>query len=147
MAKANDIRPGIVRDSLYFFIGDVGFSSQKTAICAASAVEAHRLDLFDTLQVQRIDALADMRASIGNVAAFAVASKEEAALAGQVRRLRRHRNGRDIPLTPEDLAIFHRASERQEREYRIADRTDAEVLRLRLQFGGVACIVAKGIRS
>jgi hypothetical protein len=28
----------------------------------------------------------------------------------------RQRKGEDIPLTPEDKAIFHRASEQQERE-------------------------------
>lgn len=58
---------------------------------------------------------------------------------------RRHRNGKDVPLTAEDKAIFHRISEHQEREYRIADRTDAEVLVLRLQNGGVIVNVAKGI--
>lgn len=53
-------------------------------------------------------------------------------------RLRRHRKGKNIPLTPAGRAIFHRASERQEREYRITDRTDAEIPVLRLERGIVA---------
>lgn len=48
-------------------------------------------------------------------------------------RLRRHRKGENIPLTTEGRAIFHRASERKEREYRIADRTDTEIPALRLE--------------
>lgn len=60
---------------------------------------------------------------------------------------RRHRNGRDVPLTAEDKAIFNRVSGRQEREYRIADRTDAEVLVLRLQRGGVLASLVGRVQS
>lgn len=110
-------------------------------LCAASAVHA----LHD-LQAQRSRALATMKAHIRNDAVFSAASRQEATLAVQIRRARRHRNGADVPLTVEDRSIFHRASERQEREYRIADRTDAEVVRNRLLAGGgVVLAVAKGI--
>lgn len=88
-------RPAVVRGSLYFFIGDVGFSSKKAAICAASAAESHRLDLIDTLTEQRTVALARMRANARNVEAFAAAAKVEAELAFQIRQIRRE-NGKAV---------------------------------------------------
>jgi hypothetical protein len=48
MATRQSIRPAIVRGSLFFFLGDVGFSTLRAALCALSAVECHRLDLIDT---------------------------------------------------------------------------------------------------
>lgn len=104
----------------------------RPAIVRGSLVQA-----LQGLEAKRMAALATMRAIARDPYAFAGASKEEATLAAQIRRLKRHRNGRDVPLTAEDKAILIRISERQEREYRIADRTDAEVLLLRLARGGV----------
>ena len=92
MAISQSIRPGIVRGSLYWFVGEVGFSTIKAAICAWSAAEAHRLDIaepIDTLIVQRTEALAEMRAAGQDMARFNAASKREADLAARIRHLRR----------------------------------------------------------
>lgn len=64
-----------------------------------------------------------------------------------LRRGRRHRKGENIPLAPDEgKAIFRRANERKEREYRIADRTGAEILVLRLERGIVANLIER-VRS
>lgn len=57
---------------------------------------------------------------------------------------RRHHAAKFVPLTAEDKAIFHRASARQEREYRKADGIDAEIALLRLTRGGIVANVKRG---
>lgn len=144
MAKPIIPCPAIVRGSLVHQVGDVQFTRFRHAVSAWSAVHA--------LQERRNAALATLRSNIGNAAAFAVASREEAKLAAQIRRLRDkqgrlHRNGRATPLTTADQDIYQRASDRQEREYREADCMDAEVATLRLQRGGIVACVKAGVRS
>lgn len=63
-----------------------------------------------------------------------------------LRRLRRHRKGESIPLTPGGRAIFHRESERKEREYRIADCKESEIPVLRLEPGIVPNLMGR-VRS
>jgi hypothetical protein len=134
----------VTRGSTVHFVGTVGFADFKGAVCAWSAVAA--------LQEQRDACLAMMRESIGNESTFNVASRREAELSAQIRRLRngqgrRHRNGSAIPLTTADQNIYQRAGDRQEREYREADRMDAEIVTLRLQRGGIVANVKAGVRS
>lgn len=106
-----------------------------------------RTDLVDTLTEQRTAALATMKANIHNAVAFSAACRQEAELAAQIRRHKRHRNGRALPLTADDQYIFQRASVRQKYDYRRVDSDDAEVARLRLTRGGIVANVKAGVRS
>jgi hypothetical protein len=55
----------------------------------------------------------------------------------------------DVSLTAEDQQILQRIGARQERQYRRADREDAELARMRLSRAGcgIANVVARGIRA
>lgn len=139
MAVRNHIRPAIVRGSLVHQVADVQFAEFRGAACAWSATRALH-DLQDP-QVPR------MRGNVRNDAAFSEARRPEAELAARIRRIRRHRNGRAVPLSADDQYIFQRASVRQEYDYRRADSDDAEVVRLRLTRGGIVANVKAGVRS
>jgi hypothetical protein len=108
----------VTRGSLVHQVQDVQFPQLKQALCAASAANALQL------QAQRM-----------------------AVLAAQIRRIRRHRNGKDILLAVEDQYIFQRPSGRQAREYRRPDSDDAEIVRLRLMRSRIVANVRAGVQS
>ena len=79
---ATPIIPRLVRGRLFFQTADVLFPTFAQAATAWSAAEAHRLDIaepIDKLTVERTEALA---------------SKREAQLSAQIRRIRRQERAR-----------------------------------------------------
>jgi hypothetical protein len=89
---ASAIIPRIIRGRLFYQTADVLFPTFTQAATAWAAAEAHRLDVaepIDKLIVERMNVLAEMRRSAGNLVAFSAASKREAELAVRIRRLRR----------------------------------------------------------
>lgn len=86
------IRPAIIRGQLCFAVGDVAFAEFRLAACAWSAAEAHRLDIaepLDALIVRRAVALTEMATAGSDLLRFRSASKREATLAAEIRRIRR----------------------------------------------------------